>query len=341
METTTAPARRVKPIGKPTTSLPPAGVHTNHKLGREADLVLAYWRAQEAPVLPKAAVPEGATLSSLTLGLGDTLMLSDLPRAAKEQGGMARVMSVSRHFRELMRFNPNWVEPAVSEQSVLVNAASLVRHRDCGNGHYLQRIRRAFGFEVSDVPRGCLVWRGQRKHNRVILHFDPGPHVNWQRQNLHPNARRLMPQTRAELEKFIASEPGLEFISVGNAPDRVPIKGTRHVETKSISALVELIGGSGWHIGILSGPLHVAVALELRVITILDYPEGWRVFLPALKANQQTESEWLAPQSVVLHQTESGPLCPRANLEGFKRAFAGQVYPYWKTDWCSLIHERL
>ena len=333
---------RTEPARRPKAKAPalPA-VHTDAKLGREADLIVKYWREQEPVPLKPVAIPDGAVLSSLCVGLGDTLMLTDLLRAGREAGKEVRVLSTSPHFRPLMRFNPGWKEPDQADQGLLVNAASLVRHYDCGNGHYLQRIRRAFGFPVEDVPRACVAWSGQRHKNRVIVHFDPGVHALWQRKTIHPNARRLLPASRAELETFIKSEPGLDFVTVGAAPDKVRLKGTRHIHTPTLAHLVETVGAASWHIGILSGPLHLAVALGLRVVTVLDWPEGWKVFLPTLRATRQGESEWLVPQSVVLHQTSSGPLCPSFTALNLKKAFAGEVWPRWQTAHCSLIHERL
>ncbi|SRR5216683_2390087 len=303
--------------------------------------ILEYWRSQEPLPLKKAHIPASAILSTITVGLGDTMMLTDIPRAAAQQGKSIGSFSVSQHFRPLMAFNPFWKEPEPRDQMLLVNAPSLVRYHECGNGHYLQRLRRAFGLEVDDVPRGAIKWEGQRHKDRVILHFDPGQHVNWQRKTIHPRARMLYPETRGELEKFIAGNHGLDFISVGNAPDGRPLHGSRHLPTRTISDLVNLIGSASWFIGIMSGPMHIATAMSLKCIVIVNFPAAWEWFLPTLRVTDQLESEWAYPESVYLHQEGEGPLCRKATADNLRAAFGGDVWPHWKTEHCALIHEKL
>jgi hypothetical protein len=303
--------------------------------------ILEYWRSQEPLPLKKVRIPDAAILSTLTIGLGDTMMLTDIPRAARQQSKSIATFSISQHFRPLMAFNPFWKEPGQPDQAILVNAPSLVRFHECGNGHYLQRLRRAFGLEVDDAPRGCIHWEGQRHKDRVLLHFDPGQHVNWQRKTIHPRARMLYPETRSELEKFIAGNHGLDFISVGNAPDGRPIHGSRHLPTRTIADLVNLVGSASWFIGIMSGPMHLATAMSLKCVVIVNFPAPWEWFLPTLRVTDQLEFEWAYPQNVHLHQEGEGPLCRKATAGNLRAAFGGDVWPNWKTDHCALINEKL
>lgn len=307
-------------------------------LGPEADLIRAYWKGVVEPVLPPVPPLAGTVLSSLCVGLGDTLMLTDLPRASK---GMLPVYSASQHFRPLMKHNHWWFEPPVERQLMLVNAPTLVRHYASGNGHYLQRIRRAFGLPVEAVPRGCVEWKGRRFDKRVVMHFDPGAHVLWQRKFVHPRARALYHESRAVLEHFVASRPDLEFWMVGRAPERTPLRGVRSVQTLGLAELIQVVGSCGWFIGIMSGVMHLATAMQLRCIVLLNFPPAAQVVLPTLRHTGQIESEWTYPQNVHLHQEEGSKLVPRLTLESLKRAFDGGVYPYWRTDWCRMIEEEL
>jgi hypothetical protein len=312
------------------------------KRGREEDLIVNYWRNQTPLKLRAPRFPACYVLSSIATGLGDTLMLTDLPRASAEQSKPpAPVFSTSTHFRPLMKFNPYWVEPSEMSQLILVNAPALVRDYNTGNGHYLQRLRRAFGYEVNDVPRACVAWKGQRHTHRVILHFDPGRHVYWQRANVHTRARALYSETRAHLEQFIHQRYDLEFILIGRAPDGIAIRGARAIGTPDLTVLINLMGSASWFIGIMSGPMHLAVALGLRCIVIVNFPPADQIVLPTLRQSHQVESEWMYPQNVHLHQEGESPLVPRANAMNLQRAFNNELYPYGKTDYCSLIHEKL
>lgn len=308
------------------------------ELGPEADLVRAYWRKQPELKLPAVPCLDGAVLSSLCTGLGDTLMLTDVPRASR---GTVPVFSVAGHFRPLMKWNPWWKDSGVAGQLLLVNAPTVVRHYATGNGHYLQRLRRAFRLPVDPVPRGCLAWKGHRWPKRVVMHFEAGPHARWQRQNIKAGARQLSRQSRLEIEKWVAQERGLEFIMVGRPPEGGPLKGVRCVKTPTLDDLVNRVGECGWFVGIVSGVMHLATAMQLRCVVLVDFPEAHRIMLPTLKQTGQLEEEWLYPQNCHLHQEGDGPLVKRLSVDNMKRAMDGELYPYWRADYAELVEERL
>ncbi len=314
------------------------GWWTARKLGPAADLVRSYWQDQEALSLPAVPSLEGVVLSSLCIGLGDTLMLTDVPRASK---GKVVAFSASKHFRPLMKFNPWWTEPLVKDQLLLVNAPSLVRHYDTGNGHYLQRLRRAFGLPVDLVPRGCVKWQGRRANNRVVMHFEAGPHALWQRKHVKAGARVLTQQSRNILEKWVGLNGGMEFWCVGAPPPGGPLKGVHMVRTPTLADLVDKVAQCSWFLGIVSGVMHLATALQLKSVVLVDFPEAPRIMLPTLKQTGGLEEEWLYPQNCHLHQEGEGPLVKRLSVDTLRQAFAGELYPYWRTDYCGLIEDTL
>ena len=305
-------------------------------LGPEADLVRRYWDGQAEPKLRLMPELGGAVLSSMCVGLGDTLMLTDIPRASK---GQVPVFSTSKHFRPLMRFNEWWREPLPEDQLMLANAPTLVRYYATGNGHYLQRLRRAFKLPVEPVARGCVKWQGRRANNRVLMHFEAGPHALWQRQHITPGARLLSPWGRSMVEKWVASMKGWEFWMVGAAPPGGPLKGVQMKRSPSLAELVELTGQCGWFVGIVSGVMHLATAMQLKCVVLVDFPHAHEIMLPTLKQTDQLEAEWLYHQNVHLHQFEEGPLVKRVTVENLKRAVDGDLYPHWRTDYGELIFE--
>lgn len=307
-------------------------------LGPEADLVRGYWREQEKLEVRPVPSLEGAVLSSVCVGLGDTLMLTDMPKASR---GRVPVFSSGRHFRPLMHFNEWWKEPPFEDQLLMVNAPTLVRHYESGAGHYVQRLRRAFGLQVDPVPRGSIKWQGRRASNRVLMHFEPGPHALWQRKAVKPGARLLTRASREVLEKWVAASGGMEFWCVGGPPPGGPLRGVHSVRTPTLANLIDKVGQCGWFVGIVSGVMHLAAALQVRSVVIVDFPEAERIMLPTLKQTGQLEEEWLYPQNVHLHQEGDGPLVKRLTVDNLKRAFNNELYPYGRTDYCALIEEKL
>ena len=96
-----------------------------------------------------------------------------------------------------------------------------------------------------------------------------------------------------------------------------------------------------YFIGIISGPLHLAIALGLKVVNIINFPDPTRIYLPVLKDIPQVESEWFYPQSVLLHEDGEGEMVVRFGLANLERAINGELYPYWSDRYLELINERL
>lgn len=278
------------------------------------------------------------TLSSVCMGLGDSMMLTDIPKACAEQGRFIPTFSASPHFRPLMKFNPFWKEH--QDNAFMVNAPDLIRQYDCGNGHYLQRLRRAFGLQVEDIPKGFLTQKPDKVDNLVILHFEAGVHARWQRAFIHPRARTLYDESKIELEKFILQNSHWKFVQVGN--NQIPIRGAYSVECRTTEQLVNYTATATRFIGIVSGPMHVATALGLQCVVCLNFPEPDKIYLPTLVPNNQIENEWLYIQNVHLSQEGSGGLIEQFNCRNLYRAFNNELYPFGTPEkFASLINDRI
>ncbi len=274
-------------------------------------------------------------------GLGDCLMLTDLPKAGSESGRMVNVWSACDNFREIMKFHPCITQIPTNCGLVYPFLVDVLRLReifDLGNGHQLQQFRRAWGFPVEDKPKGALVNNETKARSRVILHFEPSKvNVVWQRTNWHPRMRELYAESKRAIEAFISRHNELEFIEVGKSS--MDIHGATFVPTANVSDLIKLIQTGEYFIGIMSGPLHIAVASELKCVVIVNYPEAKRIVLPTLRYTGTPEEEWYYPQNVHLHQESGSPLVPHLSRESLEAAFSGDVYPFWQDDWLEMIHE--
>jgi hypothetical protein len=112
------------------------------------------------------------------------------------------------------------------------------------------------------------------------------------------------------------------------------------VRTQTLEQLIEVVAQCGAFVGIVSGVMHLATALQLRCVVVLDFPHAAQVMLPTLKQVDQIEAEWLYPQNVHLHQCEEGPLCRRLSGENLERALAGELYPFDKAaQYAEMIFE--
>lgn len=306
----------------------------------DPQVILDYYRGVEGVKRPKrelALDPAQFTLSNTPQGLGDCVILSPLPGIAREHGIEASIFSTSTFFRPLTGFIPGFKD---NTRPFWVVAAELNMKYDLGNGHFIQRLIRAFGLPPMDVPKGALSVPGAMVvPGRVVMHFEAGGHANWQKVAIHPRARQLYPENRQILEHFISRHHEMEFVELGYNP--TGIEGAREFGRRSLEDTIEFMATASHFIGIISGPMHVATALGLKVITVINFPDAEKIYLPTLKNIDQVESEWHYPTAVHLHQDGEGPLVSRYSLDNLERALNGEIYPFWSTDYCHLIHEKL
>lgn len=306
------------------------------KLSPEERILRFYRGVKPMPKKPMPDTFRGYTLTNIPQGLGDTMVLTDLPRKAHRLGEQAHVWSGSQVFGPLMAFNP-YYQPGPVDR--MVAACELIDRYDCGNGHTFQRLQRAWGYEPDLKPKGCIEAPTKPKPGRVAIHLEPGFHANWQREHVHPRARQIYPQTRLAIQQFIKANPNLEFVEVGSA-----FSNLENVEDKTRAALdatIKLLATCEYFLGIMSGPMHLAAALDLKLIVIVNFPSPQRIYLPTLVDFGQVEGEWLYSQAVHLHQEGSGELVPLCTVRNMERAIQGEIYPFHSDRFLPLIHEKL
>jgi hypothetical protein len=105
------------------------------KLPRHIDesQIIAHYsqrNAREKPRLPM--VLDSITLATSSFGLGDAVVLSDLPRAGNQTNRFMSVFSPSEHFQTIMSFNPYYkprLTPFCAIADVLYHSFDL---KDCG-----------------------------------------------------------------------------------------------------------------------------------------------------------------------------------------------------------------
>ncbi len=280
--------------------------------------------------------PEVVTVTMGAGGLGDCIALTDLERAARSQGREARVYANSPHWDALMEHCPGH-RPRKFSWSF--DALHEIGTHGAGNGHVIQRIRRLCGLHVHPVPSGSLEPKGKvgRIKNRVCFHFEPSP--GWsaeQSRSHHPRARKLSPRVRAELLALVDQLPhNFTYIEVGGRPllqHPLVEDGTG----RPLEDTIRLMAECEYHVGIDSGPMHLATALGLKVICILNFPDPDKLMLPVLVSTNIDEA-WLYPQNVHLHQDVDSPHIPLADRKSLLLALQGEVYPYWSTDVASQL----
>jgi len=302
----------------------------------ESDIIIKHHRG----LIPKARAsidfdPIDHGLSNGPEGLGDCILLSDCPFASP------RPFPVHSN-------SPAW--PAVEGLLKIgsgqyferwIRADVAYKKYNLGNGHLFQRLRRLYGFPVDDKPSGKLDRKFPQIKGRVALHFDAGIHQSWQLKHVHKRARIVYPENKLAITKFIEENSQLEFVEFGGKWSGIEPKTSNYRSLVSIELGLQLraLSTCDFFIGIVSGFMHAAAAFEIPSIVILNFPVARKIILPTITDTELIESEWLYPQNIHLHQDNAGPLVPRFSLKNLKKAYNGEVYPYFKDDWLPLINE--
>ncbi|MBZ9850022.1 hypothetical protein LB565_18730 [Mesorhizobium sp. CA14] len=298
--------------------------------------IVGFYKGRDSNRKPKLKIDiSDYTLTNLPTGLGDTMILTDLPRAGAQAGRSVSVFHNSASFPIVMRYNPFYrgdVHP------FWVSACSICQEYDLGNGHFIQRLRRAYGFTPELRPRPCLeVPVKERQPGGVILHLEPGSWVEWQRKNIHPRAREIYPTTFRALQRFIFYRRDLVFAEIGAR--RSGLLGVLDLTGLALETTIHRMAGYEYFLGITSGPLHIAAALGLKIVNIVNFPSATEICLPVLKDVGMIEAEWLYPDSVVLHQDDSGNFVKKLDFRTLQQAFDGELYPYFSDRYLHLINE--
>lgn len=300
----------------------------------DEERIVSFYREQDE--IPKLQLPPNFRYKSLTntpKGIGDTMLLTPFPRLGTS------VWSEADSFASLMHFNPEYRRGYIPMN--VICADMLQKRYAMGNGHLIQRLHRVFNYEVPLKPKGYLVIPGIEKvKNRVAVHLLPGGHAEWQKRYIHPRAREMYDRSVKILQKFVRENGQYEWYEVGTKRSTW-LNETRDKTGLGLCETIRFLQSCESFVGVISGPMHIAAALDCRCIVIINFPRADRIFLPTLKDIPQIESEWHLPQAVHLHQENDGPLVKRFTADNLKRAFDGQVYPYWNDRFLPLIHEKL
>lgn len=306
----------------------PAAVPVTFEIGTEkrrvgVDYVVNFYadKTSEKPPYLGTLDCESTTLTNTPTGLGDAVMLTDLERAATVSGQIAATWLSCQHFADLNRFNPFHRD---LQYPHMVSLSALQATYDLGPGHNFQRIRRLFGLSASAYPAGCLSVPGTAPSNRVSVHLVPGGHVKSQGV-YHPRPREVYPENLAILRQFVRGHPELSFFEIGSdyLSDAMP-----SLTGCPMDQVVRAMAACCLHIGIISGPYHVANALGVRTIAIINFPDPRELVLPVVRNIDVVEAEWLYPQSHVLHQDVDSAHWPKFSALTLEQAYYMETYPY-------------
>ena len=185
-------------------------------------------------------------------------------------------------------------------------------------GHCTQRIQRALGIAPSLRPSGQIKRLAKASPKGVFVHMSTN--TDWKRSV--PNT--LSQQNQDEVIRFFNLNPEYRPYYFNN--------------NLSLPLMAEIMESCEFFLGIDSGPMHLAAALGLKSIVLINSPEN-SIMLPKIRECDIPNSEWLYPQNCHLNTAGENQLVPKFSVETLERAFNGEIYPYWSEEFLPLYFE--
>jgi hypothetical protein len=246
----------------------------------------------------------GIVVANKNVGLGDALSVFSV---LDEPRPHISVFANSQHFRDLCRFNPfARIADSKWDGLRLVHCSEIQKPTADNLGlHFFQKIRKAAGLDFSATPRAYLFPEPQPKFNQttVCFGFDVGRSAQAQRRMVHPRAREFYPEHWPAFQRAVddlADE--VRFIEIGQRSFEF-----RNVERRTgipLAETIEVMSRCHAYFGMVSGLMHLAAALRLPSVIIVNFPQPEFIRFPY--EQYAYDVDWLYPQNIHLHEDRGG-----------------------------------
>ena len=209
---------------------------------------------------------------------------------------------------ELLPFNPHARVHDEDWKDVQLVNCTEVRNPSADNMglHFFQKIRRAAGLELSGSPRPYLFPERRVPYEvpTICCSFDVGRAATYQ-SRVHPTGRprEFYPEhhtafqcaVRSLSEKFRFIEIGKRSYRFDNVANRTNLK---------LSDCIEVMSRCCMYFGMHSGIMHLAAALQIPSIIVINIPEPEYITFPYVE--YVPDIDWLYPQNTHLHDDRRG-----------------------------------
>jgi hypothetical protein len=191
-----------------------------------------------------------------------------------------------------------------------------IAQNDWGGGHAIQRFQKSLGLPIEIKPKGKINYNPALKiKNKVFINLQNN--TDWKR--VIPNS--LDTEQIQIIQDFFLSNTNF-----------IPYYYNNDL---TINEIIEVMETCEYFLGIDSGPMHIAAALDLKSIIIINDPNQL-IYLPKIKECELPNSEWLYPQNTHLNRNGQTELIPEFSFQTLLDAFKGKIYPYWKENYLNI-----
>jgi hypothetical protein len=237
-------------------------------------------------------------------GLGDNIILTSVFPNIKVNSNLLSTIDSKYINKELL----------TNEIGISITKLS---ENDWNGGHCIQRIQKSLGLNVEKKPKGFIKYDiTKRISNKIFVHLKNN--TDW---------KRNIPNSLSDVE----INNVVNFFNFHN--EFLPFYFNNDLE---INELISVMETCEFFLGIDSGPMHLAAAMDIKSVVIINDPK-MLICLPKIKECELPNSEWLYPQNVHLNKNGETELIPKFSEKNILNAINGTIYPYWSEEYLNLI----
>lgn len=295
------------------------------KIDQCKDVLIDYYKNNRNLRPSRPRIEPCDTLTSISRALGDAVNYSGFFEYAFKQDKLRYGITRNSYVMILKDFNP-YINIGTGKR--LFKSEDLGKY-DWGNGNLLQRFCRSMGVEPPTIPRGFIgVKNLQVERQRIGFSFTTGNSAFHKTNYQHP--RQIYPRNLFLFQKFINQHPEYEFVEFGK--ESIGLKGVTSRCGLTIEETIPLMATCGHFITLNSGLMHVALALKIPTVAIVNIPSIEKFYLPELIEFPIEDLSWFAPQTHILHQDGGNALVPPFSLKNLEKALHQETYPFDRAE---------
>jgi hypothetical protein len=236
-------------------------------------------------------------------GLGDNLILTSVSPFIKVKSDL------------LSGINSKFIDKEFLTDKDGLHVSELSLY-NWGGGHCIQRLQKSLGLNVEKKPKPKITYDPKKKiSGKVFVHLSNN--TDWKR-NI-PNS--LEDENIEEVNNFFLLNGEYHPYYFNN--------------DLNIDDLISIMETCEYFLGIDSGPMHLAAAMDVKSVIIINDPQRL-IYLPKIKECELPNAEWLYPQNVHLNRCGETELVPILSADNILKSISGLVYPYWSEKFLDL-----
>lgn len=188
-----------------------------------------------------------------------------------------------------------------------------------GKGHFIQKVARVLYLDFPITPKGYLPQSYEPQTGKIGVCLDG------------------IEECIGPIEEFINSSLlNYSFVDLSTQIHDW-LDSAEHISCKSTLDKIKALQTCEYMICGNNEFAHYAVALGVKLITVVSGIPANKLYLPCLTDYADSKIQELYPQSCVLHVTEENELVPKVSKKTLIGAVLGHVYPYWSDEYLKLI----